>query len=192
MFFMAKIVVFGDINFSAVYVKIDGGKEITISGKYPRSITVTPGNHRIEVTTLSKAERASLKLNDGSAFSTAAAASIVNSGSSISGTLSFDSDDVLLIQTELKGTKTKLYNKLVSSKEANDYVDMSKVVDFAERAPGEKNKWVVFLLCFFLGCFGVHRFYEKKIVSGIFYLLTLGVFGFGVLVDLVSILKRKA
>ena len=189
---MAKIVIYGDIEFSAAYITVDGCREIRISGKYPRSISVSPGKHKIEVTTLSKSERASLKLNDGSFVSTLSASSIANSGSSVSGTLDFGADDVLLIEVELKGTKTKLYNKLVSLSEANSYVNMSEVVDYAERAPGEKNKWVVFLLCLFLGGFGVHRFYEKKIVSGIFYLLTLGGFGFGVLVDLVNILKRRA
>ena len=30
------------------------------------------------------------------------------------------------------------------------------------------------LLCFFLGCFGAHKFYERKYALGVLYILTLG------------------
>ena len=48
-----------------------------------------------------------------------------------------------------------------------------------------KNKWVAFLLCLFFGFFGVHKFYEGKILLGIVYIFTGGLFGIGVLIDLV-------
>ena len=48
-----------------------------------------------------------------------------------------------------------------------------------------KNKWVSFLLCLFLGVLGIHKFYEGRILLGILYLLTGGIFGIGVVVDLV-------
>ena len=47
----------------------------------------------------------------------------------------------------------------------------------------EKNKWIAFLLCLFLGGLGAHKFYEGKVGMGILYLLTLGLFGIGALVD---------
>ncbi|HEV2964955.1 MAG TPA: NINE protein [Candidatus Angelobacter sp.] len=42
-----------------------------------------------------------------------------------------------------------------------------------------------FLLCFFLGFLGVHRFYVGKIGSGIAQLLTFGGLGIWALVDLI-------
>jgi TM2 domain-containing membrane protein YozV len=43
------------------------------------------------------------------------------------------------------------------------------------------------LLCFFLGCFGVHRFYAGKIGTGILQLVTFGGLGLWALVDFIVI-----
>lgn len=53
-----------------------------------------------------------------------------------------------------------------------------------------RNKWVAFILCLLLGIFGVHKFYEGKAVLGIIYFFTCGLFGIGVIVDLIVILFR--
>ena len=53
-----------------------------------------------------------------------------------------------------------------------------------------KNKWVALLLCFFLGCFGRHKFYEWKAGMGVLYIFTVGLFGIGVIVDFITILFR--
>lgn len=48
-----------------------------------------------------------------------------------------------------------------------------------------KSKWVSFFLCLFFGVFGAHKFYEGRVLLGVLYLFTAGLFGIGVLFDLV-------
>jgi len=50
-----------------------------------------------------------------------------------------------------------------------------------------KSKGVAYLLWFFLGIFGAHKFYLENIGIGILYLFTLGVFGIGWLIDLFTL-----
>lgn len=53
-----------------------------------------------------------------------------------------------------------------------------------------KSKWVSFFLCLFLGCLGIHKFYEGRVLLGILYLFTGGIFGIGVIVDLIVLLFK--
>ena len=53
-----------------------------------------------------------------------------------------------------------------------------------------KNKWVALLLCFFLGFFGFHKFYEGKIGMGIVYIFTGGLFCIGVFIDFIALLFK--
>ncbi|MCQ2426332.1 MAG: TM2 domain-containing protein [Lachnospiraceae bacterium] len=52
------------------------------------------------------------------------------------------------------------------------------------------NKWVAFVLCLLLGYFGAHKFYEGKAGMGILYIFTVGLFGFGWIIDCISILCK--
>ena len=54
--------------------------------------------------------------------------------------------------------------------------------------PSDKPKLTTFLLAFFLGGLGVHRFYVGKTGSGIAQLLTLGGCGIWTIIDWIMIL----
>ena len=53
-----------------------------------------------------------------------------------------------------------------------------------------KNKWIAFFLCMFLGVLGIHKFYEGKVLLGIVYIFTGGIFGIGVIFDLIRLLFK--
>ena len=55
----------------------------------------------------------------------------------------------------------------------------------------EKSNTVALLLCFFLGVFGIHRFYVGKIGTGILQLVTLGGLGIWALIDMIIIILQK-
>ena len=53
-----------------------------------------------------------------------------------------------------------------------------------------RSRAIAFVLCIFLGYFGVHRFYLGKTVTGLIFLFTGGIFGLGWLVDIISLLTN--
>jgi len=57
-----------------------------------------------------------------------------------------------------------------------------------EEKMSEKRIMPVFLLCFFFGVFGAHRFYVGKVGTGILHLLTLGGLGIWTLIDFIMII----
>ena len=46
-----------------------------------------------------------------------------------------------------------------------------------------KSKWVSFFLCLFFGLLGIHKFYEGRVLMGLLYMFTGGIFGIGYLED---------
>lgn len=51
-----------------------------------------------------------------------------------------------------------------------------------------KNKWLSFFLCLFTVC--GHKFYEGKVGMGILYIFTLGLFGIGWIIDLITLAMK--
>ena len=72
----------------------------------------------------------------------------------------------------------------------NNSVNNTNTVNTNMSSAKAKNKWISFILCLFLGFLGAHKFYEGKILMGILYLFTLGIFGIGIIVDLIIILLK--
>ena len=83
--------------------------------------------------------------------------------------------------------KTEQPNIVINNANTNTNTNNVNAAMFGVRV---KNKWVALLLCFFLGYFGAHKFYEGKIGGGILYLFTFGLFGIGWLVDCIVLLCK--
>ena len=69
------------------------------------------------------------------------------------------------------------------------YQSSTSTINFiAGSRVSSKSKMVAFFLCLFFGFVGAHKSYVGKVAMGVVYCLTMGIFGFGWLVDLVLIL----
>lgn len=73
-----------------------------------------------------------------------------------------------------------------SSCSSTDTTFVNNTTPTINRKP--KNKWIALLLCIFTGV--GHKFYEGKIGMGILYILTMGLFGFGWLFDIITLLCK--
>jgi len=63
---------------------------------------------------------------------------------------------------------------------------MSRDADYRYES-GPLDYDLAWILLTFLGVFGIHRFYMGKILTGLLYLFTLGLFGIGLLYDLLTL-----
>ncbi len=78
--------------------------------------------------------------------------------------------------------------KKISFKEV---VALKTLQNKLKKAGGPKKQLVAFLLCFFLGGMGIHRFYLGYTWQGIVQLLTGGGCGIWVLIDFIRIILNK-
>lgn len=81
--------------------------------------------------------------------------------------------------------------KILNGEEVEDYVAPVSAAPEAGDGVSDRSWTTTFLLSFFLGYLGIHRYYVGKIGTGILYNLTLGLFGIGSLVDFIKICCGK-
>lgn len=80
---------------------------------------------------------------------------------------------------------------VINNTNTNTSVSSSRASASAGGGNGRaRNKWVAFFLCLFLGYLGAHKFYEGRVGLGILYLVTLGLFGIGWIIDTISLLFK--
>ncbi len=91
---------------------------------------------------------------------------------------------------QVEAVKSEAAQPSVVINNSNTNSNINTNVNAGGRGGNPKNKWVAFLLCLFLGFIGAHKFYEGKVGMGILYLFTMGLFGVGVLVDLIVLLCK--
>ena len=82
--------------------------------------------------------------------------------------------------------KAETPNIVINNSNTNTNTNITEIPGLVKKC----NKWVSFFLCLFLGMFGAHKFYEGRTGKGILYLLTLGLFGIGWLIDTVTLLFK--
>jgi hypothetical protein len=56
---------------------------------------------------------------------------------------------------------------------------------------GPYQKWLSITLCLLLGWLGAHKFYEGKYIMGLFYAVTFGFWGVGIVLDLIQLCGKK-
>ncbi|MCR4790558.1 MAG: TM2 domain-containing protein [Treponemataceae bacterium] len=89
---------------------------------------------------------------------------------------------------ELKGASSNQAQPTIVINNDNNNVNTN--INGGVASGKAKDKVVAILLCLFLGYLGAHRFYEGKIGTGILWLLTFGLGGVGIIVDLIILCTK--
>lgn len=204
---MAKIFIYGERLIGSVlgYLSIDEGAEQKIPSngtnlskyEYP----ISPGKHSVSFYTEGKFSRTLAEVgDDGSFLGTLGSALSTAQTGSFEYDVTFGEESVLVLHVVEKVTKTYIEYMMANEETCAQLWEEAKAEsgctattsDTPTPEPGQKSKWTTFLLCLFLGVLGVHKFYERKTGMGVLYLLTLGLFGIGVIVDLIKIARRPS
>ena len=95
------------------------------------------------------------------------------------------------VETLRQDTATAQPNIVINNSNANTNTNTNTNINAGYVIAGKpKNKWIAVLLCLFLGLWGGHKFYEGKVGMGILYIFTAGLFGIGLIVDLIRLLLK--
>lgn len=87
---------------------------------------------------------------------------------------------------DIEKNKALTENAPVSDKDGTTIIHIYKGNDSQNKA--SQSRIIAFLLCLFFGLLGFHRFYTGSIFLGFLYLLTGGILGIGVFLDLIWLL----
>lgn len=104
-----------------------------------------------------------------------------------------DSDCVVCTKCgkQVEELKSEERNVIINnSSSASAAASASASMNMDGRYGVPKDKIIALLLCIFLGMFGAHKFYEGKIMMGILYICTFGLFGIGWIVDIIKLLGK--
>lgn len=176
------------------YLKIDNGRQISL--KDGSIIPVEPGTHYLSFSSKSSLERglsnASAALGD---YKTAIRAERNSVDGNITET--FNENDVMFFTVVSDAYNHILGQPTFNIRELSDEEIQSLTTQYEanleiknqEIAKAQKGIGVELVLCLFVGYLGAHKFYRKKIGMGLLYLFTMGLFGLGILVDLLCIIK---
>lgn len=93
---------------------------------------------------------------------------------------------------ELRQESPQMGNIVINNTNTNTNTASAKATAISGGIRGgrPKNKWVALALCILGGYFGLHKFYEGRIGSGLLYLCTLGLFGIGWIGDTIALLAK--
>lgn len=182
------------------YIRIDGDSQIALQDG--RVYYISEGMHTINFSSISSAQRGlnkmSLYINDGGFLGRANAAMAINNEmKAVDGeiTETFSPSNMMVLNIISDGSCHVISLPQYEMRELNDE-EIKKVEDEYRRQHEEINaicdsaNVTELLLCLFLGVLGAHKFYRKKYGMGILYLFTAGLFGIGVIVDLISIISK--
>lgn len=100
---------------------------------------------------------------------------------------------ILTKSEELLKAKNPDFNQSAQKQPQPEYIPNNNIsatpeMNSEQNMPSEKSKGVAALLCFFLGEFGIHRFYAGKIGTGLLWMFTGGLFLIGSFVDFFMII----
>ena len=174
------------------YLRINNGSQIQLMDGL--LIKVEPGTHYLSFSSQNSVNRGLSKLNAAVGNYNMAAWSERNSvDGDITETL--EGNDVMLFTVVSDRGGHILSQPRYTIKEFTD--EGIKEVDekyeeqlamFAESA--QKGTTTELILCLLLGWLGAHKFYKGKTGMGLLYLISMGLFGIGILFDLIGIIIR--
>lgn len=177
------------------YLKVDGGRQIALTDDM--IIEVGVGTHYLDFSSQSTAMRGMSKLNMAVGnYNTAAWAERNSVDGKITEHFSTNSVMLFTVVSDAAGHILDLPTYRIEEASDEKYQgltdlynqrlqDSAKVEEQENASAGKE-----FLLCFFLGALGGHKFYRGQFGMGLVYLFTGGLFGIGWLVDTVKLLFK--